>query len=169
MKRSELARGGRVLLAFLIAPGIAALALATFQPAYGGLGHYFYRVWRTTIAYGLIGAYPSALIFGVPAFLILRNRIAGTWKNCAVVGACVAAVPWLIIILVSPNADQASVGGRATVIDGRLTVFGWLNYLQSVGFIAISGAFAGLLFWLVATGGRNLPRKLSIGDLGPLH
>ena len=166
MGSSESVRGGRVLLAFLIVPGLAALLMATFQPAYDGLESYVERVWRTAVIYGLFGAYPTALIFGVPAFIILRDRVAGTWLNCALVGAGVAATPWLAIILFGPNADEASIGGRATVVDGTRTAFGWLNDLQYVAFIAIFGAFAGLLFWLIATGGRNPTSKLSSDDIG---
>lgn len=166
MGASQSVRGGRVLLAFLVVPGLAALLMATFQPAYDGLESYLERVWRTAVIYGLFGAYPTALIFGVPAFIILRDRIDGTWLNCALVGAGVAAAPWLAIILLAPNADQASIGGRATVVDGARTVFGWLNDLQSVGFIAIFGVFAGLFFWLIATGGHNLTNEPSSDDLG---
>lgn len=66
-----------------------------------------------------------------------------------------ASAPWALITLLGPSADQASIGGKATVIDGTTTAYGWLVAAQFVGEIALFGAAAGLLFWAIAASGRR--------------
>ncbi len=151
----------RIVLAFALVPGIAALALASTMPLYAGLDSYFERVWRTAIVFAIV-AYPVEIVIGLPTFLVLQRRVAATWLNCALAGAFVAALPWLVIVLLGPSADQASIGGRPTVIDGRYTVYGLLGGLQFVGTIAIAGATAGVAFWVVAA--ANWKRRTSIAQ-----
>lgn len=146
----------RVLLAFIIVPGVAAFLMAMIDPAYDGLDAPFERIWRTAVVFAMFGAYPSALVFGVPGYMILRKRVAGTWFNCAAAGAAVAALPWLLIVLFGPRADQASIGGKATVIDGTKTAYGWLSDFQFIGTIALFGCLAGVLFWLIAATGKKV-------------
>jgi hypothetical protein len=141
----------QVILAFAIVPGVAASAMAVIEPLYAGIDSHAERIWRTAITFSLLGAYPSALIFGVPTYFYLRRKIAATWVNFSLAGAFVAAMPWLLIILLGPQADQASIGNKATVIDGSRTFYGWVSDLQFVGQIAVFGALAGLLFWTITT------------------
>ncbi len=145
----------RVLLAFAIVPGIAAIALASAQPLYEGLDSYFERVWRTSLMFAIF-AYPLGLVFGLPTYGILRDRLKPTWINCTLAGACVAAAPWLFFLLLPSSAEQASIGGRATVVNGTTTAYGYLVAMQFVGVIALSGAIAGFLFWLIAAARRNV-------------
>lgn len=56
----------RALLAFAIVPGFAAFLMATVEPAYAGLDSPFERIWRTGVIFSLFGAYPLAVIFGLP-------------------------------------------------------------------------------------------------------
>ncbi|WP_375290983.1 hypothetical protein [Qipengyuania sp.] len=136
-------------------PGIAAFTLAMFQPLYAGLDSYLERVGRTGLVFTLF-AYPFGLLLGVPSYVFLRDRVKPTWLNCTFVGALVAATPWLLFALLPPSADQASIGGRATVVNGATTAYGYLIALQFAGIIALSGALAGLLFWVIATPRRNV-------------
>ena len=145
----------RVLLAFAMVPGLAAIALATVEPFYAGLDSYFERVWRTALIFAIF-AYPLGLVFGLPTYVFLRDRVTPTWLNCSLAGAFVAAAPWTIIVFLSPSADQASIGGRATVVNGTTTAYGHLVALQFVGTIALCGALAGLLFWLIAAARRKV-------------
>lgn len=41
------------------------------------------------------------------------------------------------------------------MIDGVRTTYGWMVQLQFVGLIALYGAAAGLLFWLIAAAGAQ--------------
>lgn len=146
----------RILLAFAIVPGIAAFAMAAVVPAYSGTPSQFERVWRTAIIDALFGAYPSALVFGLPTYAFLSQRVSPTWLNCSLAGAFVAGVPWILLMLLGPAADQASIGGKATVIDGTTTLYGWLLHLQFVGLIALFGSLAGLLFWTILAAGQKV-------------
>lgn len=148
----------RVILAFLIVPGTAAFAMATVMPLYAGIDSLFERIWRTAINLAVFGAYPSALIFGTPTYFFLRQKLSPTWVNCSLAGAFVAAIPWFLIMILGPSADQASIGDKATVIDGSRTLYGWMSELQFVGQIGLSGALAGLLFWMIISLGTKAAR-----------
>lgn len=145
----------RLILAFAIVPGVAALTMALIEPLYAGIDSQFERVWRTAVIFAVFGAYPSALIFGVPTYVMLRWKVAPSWFNCTMAGAFVAALPWFLLMLVGPTADEASIGGKATVVDGSRTLYGWMSDLQLVAQIGVFGALAGLLFWAIVTAGRK--------------
>lgn len=145
----------RIVAAFLIVPGAAALLMAILMPAYDGLADPVERIGRTALGTAVVGAYPTALLLGVPAFFMLRRRFDPTLLNCSLTGAVVAGLPWFILsTLFQP--DSASIGGRATVIDGSLTAYGWLTNLKFVGLIAAFGAVGGALFWLIAAAGSRV-------------
>ncbi len=133
--------------------------MAALEPGYEGLQSYWERIWRTAVLFGIFGAYPTTLVFAGPAFLLLQGRLAANWINCVVAGAVIAAGPWFLLSLLGPAADEASIGERATVINGTRTAYGWLVEFQYIGEIAVFGAIGGLLFWLIATGGRNIPAR----------
>lgn len=142
----------RVAVAFVLVPALTALSFAIAIPLYAGLPSLMERVWRSALFYGLFGAYPSALVLGVPAYFVLRRHFAPRLINCALAGAGVAASPWLLLTMVSAP-DQASIGERATVVNGSYTAFGWLMNAQSIGEIGLAGAVAGALFWVISAAG----------------
>ena len=144
----------RVIAAFLIAPGFAALLMAMLMPAYDGIPDPLERVWRSALIFAVFGAYPTTLIFAIPAFFMLRRHFDAKLLNCSLAGAGVAALPWLILSMIS-QPDSASTNGRATVIDGSLTTYGWLEILTFVGQIAAFGAAGGALFWVIAAAGSG--------------
>lgn len=144
----------RIIAAFLIVPGAAALLMAILMPGYDGINNPLERVWRSTLVFAVFGAYPAAMLLGVPAFFILRRHFDPKLTNCSLTGAAVAALPWFILSTLS-QPDSASIGGRATVIDGSLTTYGWLTNLTFVGQIAALGAAGGALFWLIAAAGSR--------------
>lgn len=140
----------RVAAAFVAAPTATAIILAWAVPLYGGMPDRVERVANTAVVYALVGAYPTTLLFGVPAFLVLRRRLPPTALGCSLVGAAVAALPWLLLGL-HPAFDtgNSAIDGRATLIDGRTTLWGWFVWAQLVGTIAGMGAVGGAVFWLV--------------------
>ena len=145
----------RIMLAFLIVPGAAALLMASLMPAYDGIRAPLERFWRSALAFAIFGAYPTTVVLGVPAYFLLRRHFNPKVINCSLTGALVAALPWLILSSLS-NPDSASIDGRATVINGSKTAYGWLTELAFVGQIAAFGAIGGALFWLIAgSGGRS--------------
>lgn len=94
------------------------------------------------------------IVLSLPAFFILRRHFGAKLVNCSLAGAAVAALPWLVLSTLS-LPDSASIGGRATVIDGSLTIYGWFTNLTFVGKIALLGAAGGALFWLIAAAGSR--------------
>jgi hypothetical protein len=145
----------RVALAFLLAPGAAALLMALAMPAYAGLPSWSERVWRTAQTTSVLGAYPTAVVFGLPAYLTLRRHFAVRPFACVFVGSVIAALPWALVVLAGTNAWQASIDGRATVINGHTTGYGWLLNAEFVLTIGVFGAVGGLVFWVVAAAGHR--------------
>ncbi len=144
----------RLILGFLIAPLVAALAIAIIQPAYDGLDSYSDRIYRTTIAFAVFGGYPWALLFGIPAYFALRNRARASVLNCALVGAVIASFPWFVLGLLF-RPDYAESDSRVTVLNGSRTLAGWFEFGELIAFVAVSGAFAGAVFWLVVAAGKS--------------
>lgn len=139
----------RIALAFLLAPAAAALVYACLTPLYGGLPDLADRVWRTFLLYLLLGAYPAAVVLGLPLFFALKGFLNPTPLNCALVGAIIAAVPWLLLgLLSSPN--YAYSNGHVTHENGAITFAGLLDLGVFVAQLAALGFFAGLVFWFVA-------------------
>ena len=132
----------RILAAFLFAPALAALALAIVQEGYDG-PRPAWELLETTLFFAGFGAYPAIILFGVPAYLILRGRIAPTLLNCVIAGAVTAALPWILYSMVA----LAGTGGT--------TNYGWLGF---IGIVAGFGALGGLIFWLIASGGGTYPK-----------
>lgn len=141
----------RVILAFALAPGLAALVAASFEPLYQGLP-YVERVLRTGLVFAIFG-YAVSLIIGVPTYLALSRRVRASWLNCSLAGAVIAALPWLLLFMVVPSADHANFDGKATVVNGSRTLYGFLKELEIVGLIGLFGFVGGFIFWLVATAG----------------
>ena len=149
----------RVLAGLLLAPALAAIAMSVVSPAYDGLPDMIERVWRTAEFYAVFGAYPTAVLVGVPTYFVLRRHFRPTILNCAWAGALVAAFPWIVLTFVVKGADQASVNDRPTVIDGVMTAYGWLLRAETIAQIAAFGLFGGLVFWAVTVlgwRGRNV-------------
>lgn len=118
-------------MAFILTPLIAAFALACWLPLYEGLPSLPNRIFLTTKAYAVFGAYPPALAFGIPALLILRTRVRATLLNCGVVGLIIAIAPWLILGTFS-HVDYAYSNGHVTVQDGATTIWGGSNFSGSL-------------------------------------
>lgn len=145
----------RVAFAFLVVPALAALSFAFAMPLYAGLPTTTDRVCRSALVYGLVGAYPAALLLGVPAYYMLRRHFEPRLISCALAGTVVTALPWLFLTLMSAPG-QASIGDRATVINGSYTAYGWLMNAQFVGEIGLAGAIGGALFWARAAAGSGI-------------
>jgi hypothetical protein len=138
----------RVVIGFFVAPFVAALAFGITFPLYAGLPNIFDRTFRTIAVYLIFGAYPTALIIGVPTFFAHKDRFKRSVLNCMLAGALVASLPWLIIGVLATN-DYSIDDGHVTAIDGVKTIWGWIDLAIGVGQIAIAGLFAGLVFWFV--------------------
>ena len=149
----------RVLAAFAGAPFAAALVLACVQPAYDGLPSMVDRIFRTFLLYLFIGACPPTVLVGLPTYLIHPKRQRPTPLNCALAGAAVASLPWLLLAVVLPDADYAFDSGHVSVERGQRTLWGWLDLGTALGWLALLGLFAGLVFWVIAAAGWKASPK----------
>jgi len=165
MKRSEnLPPIWSVALGFSLGPGVAAALFAVASPLYAGLPDLADRIVRTAVAVAWV-VYPVAVTIGLPLYFVLRKRARPTALNCAVAGGFVAALPWLLLSIITP--DEASTGDVVTVHNHLRTTAGWLELLQFVGGISILGAVAGLVFWCAVSLGRLATAKSAKGRLLP--
>lgn len=149
----------RVALAFLIVPGVAAVLMAMVFPLYAGLPNIFERIGRTAIAYAMFGAYPPALLFGIPVYFVLRKFVSFALINCSLTGGLIAILPWILLVIFAPEADQASVNGIPTVVDGRMTAYGWLMLAKDFATVFPFGLGAGVLFWAIVAAGNRSQRQ----------
>lgn len=149
--RDDRPSGWRLLAAFVLAPIAPALLASAIFPAYGGLTDLWTRIVLTFPWALIFFGYLPTLFVGLPAYAFLRWKLRPTLRNCAITGALVAALPFGLLALLSP-ADQASIGGRATIIDGHRTWFGYLEVLKMIGMLAGFGALGGAAFGLVLMG-----------------
>ena len=140
-------KGWRIALAFFIAPLVPA-AVASIATIFDGLPNGSYP--KTVALFALFGAYPAPIIFGVPAFLFLRRRLKPRFVYVVLAGGFVAAAPWLLLVLLGPNPDTASIGTHLTVQAGHKTLWGWIEDLRMVGGVFLLGLIGGVAFWLVA-------------------
>jgi hypothetical protein len=144
----------RVALGFIIAPAFAALLMAAWLPGYDGLPP-AQAFWNSAWLYAAIGAYPPAILLGVPAYFALRRRVAPTLTNCTLAGAAIPILSWGLLTVLPPSAGWESVGGKAVVIDGGRTLYGWQLVGRDLATLATLGAAAGLVFGLVVLGWRR--------------
>lgn len=145
----------RVVLAFLLAPLAPALLFA-LQTLFDGLPNGSYL--KTTTMFAMFGGYPAAILFGLPLFFVLRDRVRPRFWIMTLAGGAVAAAPWLLLMLFAPQPDQAQIGSHITVLDGRMTWWGWIESAAMIGQVFGLGAMGGVVFWLVAIAfGRGKP------------
>ncbi len=97
----------------------------------------------------VFGAYPITILFGVPAYLVLKRRVRLKFLTICLVGGVIAAAPWLLLTLFT-NPDYAMIGDRVTVQNGHKTWFGWIEILRFLGECFIFGAIGGAVFWALA-------------------
>lgn len=108
------------VVGFLVSPLVAALPIPALLD--GSFNHYFeLGPWKIVLPV----VYGAAVVLGIPAYLVVRNRLAYTKINLAGVGAAVAIVP-------------------------AIMVFPWFwAALPFIAGIGVCGAIGGLVFWYV--------------------
>jgi hypothetical protein len=123
---------GSAIAAFLIAPGATVfLVVIPFISSYGG------NYWLAFLLNGLVVAYASAFILGIPAYFLLRS-LAKDEKRLFLITILTAAIisgllP-TVLYLIFPDAYPDA---------------GLFKIPDVIVFATLTGAIAGVIFWLV--------------------
>jgi hypothetical protein len=152
----------RAIAGFILAPLVVAVVIACIvfvlaavsEP--GGLGRAsFASATALGIAAGVGWAF--ALIFGVPAYLLLKRlRVVSPWPTIAVAALIGALFPWLSHWHRLDPSSSVSINGCEIVARGVTTACGYRHLAQGTILPALVGAAAGLVFWLIYAGGWRL-------------
>jgi hypothetical protein len=131
---AELRSAVVVVAAWIVASGVAAVALALLASSI----RFFTPIF-------VVVAAVSGLL-GLPVYLAARAKRNDTHIVAAVTGFIVGSAIPAILIFSGPAADEASSGGRATVINGSYTAAGWLQNFALIGFFGLVGVGGALAF-----------------------
>jgi hypothetical protein len=117
----------------MLAPAAASLFAVLFgslsEPIVGPVDDFIGGMLELALMFALLGAYPATVALGLPIYLALRGRVRATLLRCALIAALVGLVPLFVWRLVTPNGPPD---------------------MKAVLLVALSGAFGGIVFWLVA-------------------
>lgn len=128
----------RVALGFVLAPLVPAMLFGLLDPGLIGLAAML--------------AYPSAILFGLPAYIVLRRLLRPRLLAIAVVGGLVAIAPF-VVLTIFPSAIEASSNDCVSVKAGHTTLCGTVESVKMMLLIFPLGALGGLVFWLCAVCG----------------
>lgn len=155
----------RVIAAFVLAPLIAAAAIAflvlvaTATGDAGGLQAAFHMALIAFVSAGSVGLV-LALVLGVPAYLALtRLRIVSPWATMVAAALIGASFPWLAHFLLLDPSASLSANGCRSVLNGVTTACGYRQLALDTIVPALIGAGGGLIFWLVYNGGRYIKER----------
>lgn len=132
----------QAVAAFLLAPLVPAAFVALVEPATTSrLGDF--------LLVAIVGGYLPSLVFGLPLYLALRRRLAPRLPLVVGLGGLIAALPPLLVMLVSSD-QQGTIGGHTLAIVDL--AFGWSGLAPGAAFAATCfglGLCGGFVFWLV--------------------
>ena len=153
---------GRAVTGFLLAPLIVGVVIAciVFVLAMASEPGGFGRASATSLlalAYAVVAGWAFALVFGVPAYLLLKRlRVVSPWPTIATAALIGALFPWLTHWLLLDPSSSISINGCETVARGVTTACGYRRLAQNSILPALIGAVGGLVFWLIYAGGWRL-------------
>jgi len=103
------------------------------------------------------------LVFGIPAYLLLRWRNAVRWWSTIASGFVLGAAPVAVLSwpLGFSRGASATIDGVPTLVNGIPTFAGWLQYLELVAFMGTCGAASAAAFWLIARRPNNSSKRTS--------
>ncbi len=149
MKNASFAfRIGRVLVALIAAPLVATIAYTLV--AYGA------KLFFPFVYFVAGAAFTLTLLLFVPVYLLL---LAKAWTSLPVVVGAAFLVTLVVFTIGFFAMDQGfttmRAGGEDLVVQGRLTVAGFLNVVKGALIVSATGALGGLVFWLIAHAGAK--------------
>ncbi|HEV8660658.1 MAG TPA: hypothetical protein VGS96_18790 [Thermoanaerobaculia bacterium] len=100
-----------------------------------------YAIWSLPLAYA------SAILLGVPAYVLARNRRWFSFSQFLTIGIAVAVIPLLVVFAVI--IIRQAMTFRPAVV--RLITSSVTDAASWLFLFSISGAASGALFWLIET------------------
>jgi len=126
----------RVIIGFVVAPLVGVLVSSTVVAAMSGD---LRSGWWVLPMAGIIIAYPSTLLFGVPSYLLVRRFLKVKWWHAAVAGFLCGLPAWFALAYPFTGAYFE----RRWLLDLTLYV--------------MAGIVAGVVFWFVVRDSRSNP------------
>jgi hypothetical protein len=148
----------RLVLAF-VAAILAPVLLLTLWYLYGQFqvfeSHdpYIWLRTRNFFILCLVIAGAHVVVLGLPTYLVLRRLRALRWWSLIGSGFVLGAIPFALYVWPLRYAylhSSSTSDGVITMVDGHVTLAGWLQYASGVSFMGACGAVAALAFWLVS-------------------
>ncbi|MDR6870473.1 hypothetical protein J2Y55_001473 [Bosea sp. BE125] len=97
----------RLIPALIVAPAVPAALYAAWiwfdTPSQASYFSHFRLI-------AGIGAYPAALLLGLPTLILLRGEVAPTLRRAMLIGGIIASFQWLLLIPFSVTSN-ANLGG----------------------------------------------------------
>lgn len=111
-----------------------------------------------------------SLLCGMPLFLLLCENDRANWLTVSSGGFLTGAIVPALFTLPGPGADQASIGGVPTVVDGRYTAAGWIDALQMIGAFGAAGIIGAWIAWYAIgwASGTAAARRRRMGALASI-
>ena len=110
----------------------------------------------STVVAAWLGGLAIICLFGVPVFLWLNHIKSLRWLTVSSAGFIVGFLSPVIIGLANHSSDTSYSSGGSLfgihvdfVINGELTIYGWLRELHIGIFFGLVGAASSLAFWRV--------------------
>jgi uncharacterized membrane protein YagU involved in acid resistance len=139
----------RVPIGFLLAPivpcAVTVLPGILAQPEWAG-------GWQMIFLMVVVSQIIS-LVVAVPTYFLLRHYSRVGFWQCLLSGAAIAVVFNIVVLSLSMSLGtdySAADSGGDTVINGHITIHGWVQNALSAGYFALLGAGIGFAFWLIA-------------------
>ena len=103
-------------------------------------------------------AYLYTVCFSLPVYFWLRKRYKLQFLPVCAAAFLVGFIPTLVLFLLLPNPDQASVGGVVTIKDGVRTLAGYTSIMKLATTFGLWGLASGVLWWLIAPPNNSIDR-----------
>ena len=145
--------GAALVVASLASVAAAWLGILTEAPWETAFGLLF-----LVFLFGTPIALLHALLFGLPAYLALRERWPLRRGIAALAGLVIGALPTALLSL-DPGYEFYQQGQQVLVLDGYYTPAGWLSLLYGAAMSGLYGVVGGLAFWLVLSGAKGTARQ----------
>jgi hypothetical protein len=147
-----------VIFAFLVSVILPALwisfegntnAFEAYQSGKSSVGVYLHMLGRKFLFIYMFGCF-IALLFGTPAFYALRKLLDFNLLTVCCVAALIAILPNVLIEILSDPDGTYTVGDCIIAENGQRTLCGWQHFwLNNILVVALYGASAGVVFWLI--------------------